>query len=193
MAFSLLTWLSAFFMRSRGIAEDKAGMLLGIISLMAVIGAPLGGIVADIWQKKSSKGRMYLAAVADASAAAAILVAFSFDLQGIGFAFALAWCFFTMAAMPSLMSVTQDVVTPGLKSMAWGMAVFVMYVLGGGWAPALVGVISDGLGGGAHGLKVALMIMSLGGFAGGALFLIGSRHYPADHDKVKHHTLEGER
>ena len=192
MAFSLLTWLSAYFMRSRGVAEDKAGMLLGIISLMAVFGAPLGGLLADFWQKKSPRGRMLWAALADAAAALFIIVALLLNVAGVGFGLALVWCFFTMSALPALASITQDVVKAGLKSMAWGMAVFVMYVLGGGWAPMLVGMISDSLGGGAEGLRSALMIMSLGGFAGGALFFFGSRHYPADVEKVGDHALEKE-
>lgn len=192
MAFSLLTWLSAYFMRSRGIAEDKAGMLLGIISLMAVFGAPLGGVLADFWQKKSPRGRMLWAALADAAAALFIIVALVLNVAGAGFVLALVWCFFTMSALPALASITQDVVKPGLKSMAWGMAVFVMYVLGGGWAPMLVGVISDSLGGGAEGLRTALMIMSLGGFVGGVLFFFGSRHYPADQKKVGDHAFEKE-
>jgi MFS family permease len=175
------------------VAEDKAGMLLGIISLMAVIGAPLGGVLADFWQKKNPKGRMLWAALADTAAAAFIIVALFFDVNGVGFVLALVWCFFTMSALPALGSVTQDVVTPGLKSMSWGMAVFVMYLLGGGWAPMLVGVISDSLGGGAGGLKTALMIMSIGGFGGGILFLLGSRHYPADQEKVGDHTLHRDR
>jgi MFS family permease len=192
MAFSMLTWLSAYFMRSRNVAEDKAGMLLGIISLMAVIGAPLGGILADFWQKKSPGGRMLWAAVADIVAAVFILAALYLNVTGAGFGLALVWCFFTMSALPALASVTQDVVRPGLKSMAWGMAVFVMYVLGGGWAPMLVGVISDSLGGGAQGLRTALMIMSVSGFVGGALFIVGSRRYPADRERIGDHTLEKE-
>ncbi len=192
MAFSLLTWLSAYFMRSRSIAEDKAGMLLGIISLMAVFGAPLGGILADFWQKKSPRGRMLWAAVADILAALFIIVGLQLNVAGVGFGLALVWCFFTMSALPALASITQDVVNPGLKSMAWGMAVFVMYVLGGGWAPMLVGGISDSLGGGEAGLRIALTIMSAGGLVGGALFFFGSRHYPADQEKVRDHTLEKE-
>ena len=193
MAFSILTWLVAFFMRSREIGEDKAGMLMGIVSLMAVIGAPLGGILSDFWQKRNNRGRMYLPALADFLAAAAIIASLLLDVKGIGFAFALIWCALTMSALPSLGSVTQDVVSPGMKSMSWGMAVFVMYMLGGGWAPALVGFISDSLGGGTNGLKIALIIMSSCGFVGGVLFLFGSKKYPQDMEKVQDHILEEER
>jgi hypothetical protein len=67
-----------------------------------------------------------------------------------------------------------------------------MYLLFGGWAPELAGLISDSLGGGAEGLKIALIIMSVGGFFGGVLFFIGSKKYPEDMEKVKDHILEEE-
>ena len=44
MAVSILVWLPTFLMRTHNITEAKAGMTVGIISLMAIIGSPLGGI-----------------------------------------------------------------------------------------------------------------------------------------------------
>jgi predicted MFS family arabinose efflux permease len=49
-AYSFLTWAPAFVMRAQGVGEDKAGLLIGILSLMAIVGAPLGGVIADLWQ-----------------------------------------------------------------------------------------------------------------------------------------------
>ena len=60
LAFSYLSWTPAFLMRSKGVTAADAGMTVGIISLMAIIGAPLGGFLADAWQKKNSRGRMLL-------------------------------------------------------------------------------------------------------------------------------------
>jgi hypothetical protein len=57
-------------------------------------------------------------------------------------------------------------------------------VLGGAWGPVVVGAISDGLGGGAEGLKAALMIVSCAGFVAAFVNWLGSRSYPADMRKV---------
>jgi MFS family permease len=209
MAFSVLTWFSAYFMRSQGITVDKAGTLLGIISLMAVIGAPLGGFLADTWQKKNDKARMLLPAVADVVSALVLIAALVFKVQGIGFYLALVWGVVFMMGLPALSAVTQDVVPPGLKGMAWGMTVLTMYIFGGGWAPYAVGAVSDGLfaflGGTAEGiteaeaivfkaegLRYALMIAATSGIIGSIFFFLGAKRYPEDMEKVKDITLEAE-
>jgi hypothetical protein len=99
---------------------------------------------------------------------------------------------FLMLGLPSIHTITQDVVTPGMKGMSWGMIILVIYLLGGGWAPAGIGLISDSLGGGAYGVKMALFIAPAAGLLAGILFLIGSRHYAADVKKVKHEIIEEE-
>lgn len=192
MAFSIMGWTVAYVMRSRGIAEDRAGLILGVVSLMAIVGAPLGGFLADLWQKRNSRGRMYVPAIADILGAAVAIGAFALDLRGLGFALLIIWGMLATLGLPSLSSISQDVVTTGFKGMAWGMAVLCMYLLGGAWGPLLVGKISDALGGGTGGLRIALMIASVGGFIGGFLFLLGARFYPKDRAKVRDSTLEAE-
>jgi MFS family permease len=192
MAVSILVWLPTFLMRTHNITEAKAGMTVGIISLMAIIGSPLGGFLADLWQKTNSRGRMLVPVVGDLIAAALLVPALMMDASGVGLILMFAFGIFLMLGLPSIHTITQDVVTPGMKGMSWGMIILVIYLLGGGWAPAVIGLISDSLGGGAYGVKMALFIAPAAGLIAGILFLIGSRHYAADVKKVKHEIIEEE-
>lgn len=192
MAFSFMIWTPAFLMRAQGINEAKAGMIIGVIGLLAIVGAPIGGIFADIWQKKSKRGRMYFPALTMAISTFMFIVALLFDFKGLGFAAAIVFGVTLMMGLPALGAISQDVVTPDKKSMSWGLNVFCMYILGGGWAPIMVGVISDYLGGGTWGLKIALIIVAFGGILGGILYFLGSKSYPADMEKVKYAVLEEE-
>jgi len=192
-AFSFLVWTPAFLMRAHGIPEDKAGLQVGIISLMAIIGAPLGGVIADLWQKKNPRGRILLPALAVFLAAAFFAVSVLFHFKGIGFGVGILFGVVLMMGLPALSAITQDVVTPGLKGVSWGMCVFCMYVLGGGWAPVAVGALSDGLGGGVFGLEVSLLIASVGGVLACLCFWMASKHYKQDLEKVKGAVLEAER
>jgi len=65
------------------------------------------------------------------------------------------------------------------------MNAFCCYVLGGAWAPMIVGMISDRLGGGGYGLKIGLLIATTGGFIGSLFYWITSRSYAADLKKVE--------
>ncbi len=192
LAFSYLSWTPAFLMRSQSITAAKAGLIVGVISLMAIIGAPIGGAIADAWQRKSVRGRMLLPTTTMFIIAILFPLAVLFDFKGLGFVFGLLFGAVLMMGLPAMNAITQDVVTPGLKGLAWGMCVLSMYVLGGGWAPLAVGAISDALGGGAYGLKVGLILSSVGAVLAGICLWIGSKHYSEDSDKVKHVTLEAE-
>jgi len=190
--YALLTWLAAYFMRSQGIAEDKAGMAVGATALMSIFGAAIGGVLADRWHKRSPRGRMLLLAVSELLAAVCAIGALLLNVQGTGYLLMCAWAAMAMVGMPALSAVTQDVAEPAIKTLSFGLAVFCSYLLGGAWGPVVVGAISDGLGGGAEGLRSALMIVCLAGFVAAYMEWRGSRTYPADMDKVKGVALQAE-
>ena len=117
-------------------------------------------------------------------AAVCAIAALLLNIEGAGYLLMIAWAAMAMLGMPALSAVTQDVVEQPIRGISFGMAVFCSYVLGGAWGPVVVGAISDGLGGGAEGLKAALMIVSCAGFAAAFVNWLGSRSYPADMRKV---------
>jgi MFS family permease len=192
MTFAFIVWAPAFLMRAHGITVAKAGLIMGGVGLVGIAGAPLGGIIADLWQKRNPKGRMYTTIVAAFFSAILLALTVFFELKGIGYLFAIILGIFIVMGTPAVNSISQDVVPPGLKGLSWGMAGFIAMLGGAGWAPSAVGAISDGLGGGAYGLKVAMILMSACGIIAGLLFWFGSRHYPSDMDKVKDIVLEAE-
>lgn len=197
MSFAILVWMPAALMRTLDITESKAGMIMGAIVMCAIIGAVLGGFLADSWQKRNSRGRMLLPSITDPLAALMVILSMlalrAGGMFGLFFAFAVVYGILNVTGLPALGAVTQDVVHPRLKSMSWGLAMFCMYMFGGGWAPVMVGALSDALGGGAGGLQVALVIASTSGFLAGLCFWVSSRYYPADMEKVKGYQLEAEK
>jgi hypothetical protein len=70
-----------------------------------------------------------------------------------------------------------------------GLAIFAQYMLGGAWGPYIVGAVSDGMGGGADGLSIAVMLCGVFGIVAGILFLVASRTYPEDLQKVKDEAI----
>ena len=193
MTMAFIVWSPAFLMRAHGMTVARAGMVLGVIGLLGIIGTPLGGIIADLWQKKNPKGRMYTPCVASFIGAVFLALTIFFEVTGIGYFFAVILGLFIVMGTPAVNSVSQDIVPPGLRGLSWGMAGFIAYIGGAGFAPSIVGVISDKLGGGAYGLKMAIIIMCLCGIIAGLMFFWGSRHYPKDMEKVRGIVLEAEK
>ncbi|MBN1532849.1 MAG: MFS transporter [Spirochaetes bacterium] len=188
--YSFLMWGPAYIMRAQGISEDEAGMLIGIVSLLAIIGAPLGGILTDYWTKRHPRGRITVPLVSMLVMSLAYVLTILFEMRGIGVAFAVVLGLVMVIPAPAFAAITQDVATPDRKGMAFGMNSFSMYVLGGGWAPLLIGYASDRLGGGAHGLKVALMFAGVGGIIGAVALMAAARHYVGDREKASGYVLQ---
>lgn len=193
MTMAFIVWSPAFLMRAREMAVDKVGMVIGFIGIIGIVGAPLGGVLADLWQRKNPNGRIYMAVTAVLCGSVMMFLAVQFDLWGIGLVFGAFWGILSVAGTPAVNSISQDVVEPQVKGLSWGMAGFIAMIGGAGWAPLVVGVVSDSLGGGAAGLKFAMQIMALCGILAAVFFLAAARHYPADRDRVRGISLQAEK
>jgi len=192
MTSSFLVWLPSLMMRILNISEAKAGLITGVIGLTAIIGAPLGGFLADFWQKKNPRGRMYIPVVAYIFGGTMLILAVLTHFSYLGIAFAALFGIASAMAMPAIAAISQDVVPVAHKGLSMGLAIFAQYMLGGAWGPYIVGFVSDRLGGGAEGLGIAIMLCGLFGIAAGILFFVASRTYPADLQKVKNETILAE-
>ena len=189
-----INWMPTYLIRQFNMGTDTAGYLTCIISLVAIIGAPLGGVLSDFWYKRNRKGRLWLPALS--SAVSALIMAASFLAFSINFTLGLALIFvfgiINMTAIPALSVISQDVVPVEYKGLSYGVASLFMYALGGAWAPVLVGSISDALGGGAAGLMWAVVIACSGGLLAAICFVTGARHYIADEDRVRGSLLRSD-
>jgi MFS family permease len=192
MTSSVLVWLPSLMMRMMNITEDKAGLLFGAIGLAAIIGAPLGGFLADFWQKKNPRGRMYIPAVAYIAGGSLLIVVILTRFSPLGIALAVLYGIAAAMAMPAIAAISQDVVPVAHKGLSMGLAIFAQYMFGGAWGPYIVGAVSDALGGGAEGLSIAVALCGAFGLLAGILFLVAARTYPEDVQKVKSEVIMAE-
>lgn len=192
MTSSVLVWLPSLMMRMLNISEATAGLLFGAIGLAAIIGAPLGGFLADFWQKKNPRGRMYIPAVAYIIGGSLLIVVILTRFSPLGIALAVLYGIAAAMAMPAIAAISQDVVPVAHKGLSMGLAIFAQYMLGGAWGPYVVGAVSDALGGGAEGLGIAVALCGVFGLLAGVLFLVAARTYPEDSQKVKDEAILAE-
>jgi len=192
MSMSFLFWTPAYVGRAWNVDVVAANAVMVPIVLAAIVGSPLGGILADVWFKKDPKGRLYIPAITIFLSAICLAGALYFQFKGIGMALVIAYGVLNVMALPCLSAISQDVAPAAQKGLVWGLMVFCMYAFGGGWSPYMVGAISDALGQGAQALGTALTIACIGGILGGICYLMAAKPYPADMEKVKHQQLMAE-
>jgi MFS family permease len=182
---ALLTWLSTYFQTVRQVGQDKAGTLASAIMVLALVGAPLGGILTDRWRKTQFNARLLLPAIST-MASAVLLFAALYLFSGV-----VQYVIFLMMGITIMMfisgaaAVTQDVIHPGLRSTSYAIAVVVQNLLGSSAAPLVLGKIYD-----LSTIQTALSILPFVLVLGAGLFYLGSRYYEKDMEKVAKINLE---
>ncbi|MDZ7699371.1 MAG: MFS transporter [Deltaproteobacteria bacterium] len=172
---ALLTWLPSYFNRLEGLSMDKAGPKSAIVMLMAIVGAPLGGYLADRWQQKRNTARLLFPSLSSLITAVLLLIAFT-SLRGtLQYGVLLLAGMSIIAFVPASVAVTQDVVHPGLRAISLSLCVIVQHLFGSALGPPFIGVLSD-----RYGLETAMQFLALFAFLSGILYFIGSFSYPKD-------------
>ncbi len=184
---SLMSWLPTFFHRVDGIDMSKAGLKGGAVMAMAIIGAPLGGYLADRWQKSRPNARLLLSSVTSLCAGITLFLAFTQFEGAAQYAVLLLGGCFAVAFVPAAAAVTQDVVHPGLRAMSYSLCVIIQHLLGSSLGPIFTGAASD-----AWGLPTALSILPLFALVSSVLFFVGSYFYVSDLNKVEKVSLVAE-
>jgi len=182
---SLITWLSTYFQMVREVPQEKAGTMASAVMVLALVGAPLGGILTDRWRKTQINARLLLPAISTFVSAILLFSALYIFKGVIQYAVLLLMGICIMVFISGASAVTQDVIHPGLRATSYAIAVVVQNLLGSSTAPIVVGKIYD-----LSNIRTALSILPFVLMAGALLFYLGSRYYEKDIEKVTKIKLE---
>jgi len=172
---ALLTWLPSYFQRLEGISMSKASTKGGLVMLLAIIGAPLGGYLADRWLKRRRNARLLFPSLSSFVTAVLFFIAFSFFRGNIQYVILLAGGIAAVAFVPASVAVTQDVVHPGVRAVSLSLCIIIQHILGSALGPPVIGAFSD-----AFGLETAMIFLPAFAALAGVLFFIGSFFYDSD-------------
>jgi len=187
---SIVTFLPTYYVRVRGVSLQMATTMASAPIILIIIAGAIGGWIVDRWMLKELRARLYFPCISYTISAIALMCAFLLFSNGSlvwHYVFLLVGFFAATAAGPACMAVTQEVVHPGVRAMAYGVGLVFQHMLGSAPGPMVTGALSDG-----YGMSVAM------GFAGGinmigALVLfIGSFYYLKDRNSVGKVTLTAE-
>ncbi len=181
----ILTWLPSFFNRVYDIPMDKAGLKAGTIMALALIGAPIGGYLADRWLRTRTNARPLYSGISALIAGVLLLAAMVLFTGDIQYVLLLIFGVVYASFVPAAAAVTQDVVHPGLRATSYAICVVVQNLLGSSTAPIVIGSISDG-----YDIQTAMMILPAFLLVAAVLFFAGSIFYTRDLGRVEKIALE---
>jgi len=184
---AVIFWLPTYFHRTTGVSISEAGMKTSVLMILALIGLPLGGWLADMWFKKRVNARLLFPAITTALNAICIFMAISF-LQGQAqYLTLIGMGILASAFAPAAITATQEVIHPGLRATSYSVCVVVQNLFGASLAPIVIGKISD-----LYGIQAAMSILPVFLVVSALLFFAGSFFYKKDLSKVEKITLECE-
>jgi len=182
-----LTWLPSYFNRVQNLTMEQASLKTASVMLFAIVGAPLGGFLADAWMKRRITARPLFAGLSSLATAVLWLISFGL-LQGTAqWIMMMAGAVATVCYLSAASAVTQDVVHPGLWAVSYSICVIVQNALGSSMGPIVVGTISDH-----YGLRLAMLLAPLTAIFAGVLFLAAAAFYRRDLAKVDKVKVEME-
>jgi MFS family permease len=182
---SLLTWLPTYFHRVQGLAESQAGLKSSSVMILALIGAPLGGYIADKWRKKKVNARLLFPTISTLLAAIMLFLALVVFPGKMQYVLLLTMGVLITAFVSAASAVTQDVVHAGMRAMSYAVAVVVQNSLGAFASPILIGALSD-----ATNIETALSVLPLALLLAAVMFFTGSFYYERDLSRVENIKLE---
>ena len=139
-----INWLPSFFKRSYGMPSSDVGWYLGLIlGLPGGLGIFLGGYLSDYFGSKDVRWSLWVAAIAMGITAPLYYLVYLSPTANTS----LLWLIIPVALgnfyQAATFSQTQGVVELKMRSVAAAILLFIINIIGLGFGPSAVGIVSD--------------------------------------------------
>lgn len=170
----LVLWTPSFFSRTYGIPVAEAGVFYGVILLLfGPIGIFLGGVISDRIDRTGLNGGGFLTAAGCVSFA--ILPALFSPLMpaaGLSFALIAVLVLATSAPWGVAVSAIQQITPNEMRGQVSALYLFVVNLIGIGFGPTIVALLTDQVFGQDAALKYSMVIVGTGAAVGAAAILL---------------------
>lgn len=137
---AIVLFAPSLFERDFGYTVDQAGMVTGAIQVGAgLLGAPLGGWVGDVWQKRHPRGRVYALTLVMVLSACFLYAGLAMNNM-VCFFFS---TFFVLWHVGVASAIVFDVTEKPIWNTAQSLAMLLMHLLGDIPSAVITGYISD--------------------------------------------------
>jgi MFS family permease len=172
-AMVLLTWMPEYLNTKFDLRLDWAGLgATGPPQLASMVGAPLGGWLADIWRSRRTSGRALVQAAAVFVCAPFVYLCGHAESKTWFFVALTGWGFFKGFYDANIFAAVFDVVPPAARGTVAGFMNTFGWLLGGAAAPYVVGMLATTYG---YSLGHAIGTSAVVYLAAGCLLLVASR------------------
>ncbi len=188
--FTYIGFMPALLMRAYGLDAHNATLIVGGAALLALIGGPLGGWVADKWLAHNKGARPLVMGIAMLTlflSAGAVFVTLGVAMPILIALIAIS-ALATSIIQPVSQAIFTDILPLSHRMTGNGLLVSIMY-LGNALGPWVVGLVSDTYGSGAIGLKTGFLFIVPAVLISSIIWFVNTRFYIADSARVSDEAL----
>ncbi len=168
VAVVLLSWMPKFLFDRFHMGLAMAGLTATVfVQLASMIGAPLGGWLADAWRRRSPAGRLAVQMLGVLGGAPFVVLCGTTASIGWLIVALTMWGLFKGLYDANIFASVYDVVPPEARGTAAGLMNTIGWLGGGGTAPVVIGLIAS-----ERGLGTAIALASVVYLAAAALLLL---------------------
>jgi predicted MFS family arabinose efflux permease len=188
VGYGLGQWLPAYFIRIHGLGVAETATYFGLVlGVASAVGTFLGGAIADRFAGWDRRVYAWLPA-------AGVLVSFPFFLVGlllnqpyIAIALLVTPYLLNSLWLGPAFGTIQNLAPMRMRALASALLLFILNIIGLGFGPFVVGVVSDLLAGpfGVESLRYSILISTFAYFWAGAHFLLAARSIRQDLDAAR--------
>jgi predicted MFS family arabinose efflux permease len=163
VGYGAITWLPSFFQRSYGMQTGDVGWYLGLIlGIPGGLGIFLGGYLSDYLGSKDVRWYLWIVALAMFITTPLYYMVYLSPTATISFLWLIVPIAFGNFYQATTFSQTQGVVELRMRSVAAAILLFIINIIGLGFGPQAVGILSDILSAdyGKESLRYSLMILT---------------------------------
>ena len=169
VAVVLLSWMPKFLFDKFQMSLAMSGLTATLfVQLASMVGAPVGGWLADAWRRRSPRGRLAVQTIGVLGGAPFVALCGLTPSVGTVIAALTFWGLFKGLYDANIFASVFDVVRPEARGTAAGFMNAVGWLAGGGSAPVVIGIIAQ-----RESLSLAIALASTVYLAAGALLLVG--------------------
>ncbi len=163
VGYGAITWLPSFFQRSYGMQTGDVGWYLGLIlGIPGGLGIFLGGYLSDYFGSKDVRWCLWIVALAMLITTPLYYMVYLSPTSNTSFLWLIVPIAFGNFYQATTFSQTQGIVELRMRSVAAAILLFIINIIGLGFGPQAVGILSDILSKnyGKESLRYSLMILT---------------------------------
>lgn len=164
IGYGFVLWMPTFLIRSHGLAPTEVGLILALMTgLVGALGTFTAGKLADVLARRDVRWRAWLVAIGKGGYVPFLAGVFMVDDLSTALALYLIPAFFGGFYLAPTFALIQSLVPLRMRALASSIVLFVLNIIGMGFGPQLVGILSDVFTPtyGVESLRMALLVLSV--------------------------------